>query len=795
MAAATNKETHLEIAHILFVDTVGYSQLSTSEQHDLLETLNLTVRATARFRAAEAADQLIRLPTGDGMALVFCDDPESPIQCALEIFAGLRDHPELRLRMGIHSGPVSRVVDVNDHCNVAGAGVNMAERVMTCGNAGHLLLSKRAANDLAEFSAWRPHLYPLGQCQGKHGAVLEIVNFFNGEFGNPEPPEIFQRETQPPGKFVARAFKSRWALLAGGIALLAVLGVSLYFILGSPRPRRPSNLPPPSPTGAPYEFPEKSIAVLPFENLSDEKENEYFADGVQDEIRNDLAKVADLKVISRTSVLQYKTGVKRELRDIARSLGVAHVLEGSVQRVGEKIRVSARLVDARADRNLWAQHYDRNLTDVFAIQSEIAKEIVGQLQARLSPGEKAAIEEVPTTNLAAYNLYVKAKALGAALTFSSRSRELHFEAVSLLEQAVELDHDFFRAYCQLARTHDQIYLLGLDRTPERLAQAYSAVQTVLRLRPDSGAAHLAAAYHFYAGLLDYDRARIELAIAHKALPNEPLIFEIEGYVARRQGRFTESIAAMRRALELDPRNLVLLQQISFSLGDLRRYPEMAELLDRALAIDPQDAAVRVARALIELQAHADPKPARETINTILSEDPAAASDLARGWFYLALCERDSDSIRRSLAALPPRRMSRTGIPVPRRVVPGPRGQGERRCRAKSTRLANRPCPSGEDGCEVSRLPGSPLCSRSHRRCLGPQRAGHQRGETCGFPVAREQRCDQRRTAPRIPGRDLRLERRERSGRGAIENRGTFARADILWRTPSSSLLGSIARPS
>jgi TolB-like protein/Tfp pilus assembly protein PilF len=653
MPAPIKTEVHLEIAHILFIDTVGYSKLSTGEQHELLEVLNQVVRGTERFRAAEAAGQLIRLPTGDGMALVFCDDPESPLQCAMEICAALRNHPQLQLRMGIHSGPVTRVVDVNDRCNIAGAGMNMAERIMTCADAGHILLSQRAADDLAEKQRWQPHLHPLGECEGKHGAKLQLVNFYTEECGNPELPNKFKQQKARSADGLADLFSSRRRILTGIAAILAVLAV-FGFSFFSSREQRP---PPPdqetsSTASVPGTIPEKSIAVLPFENLSDEKENEYFADGVQDEIRNDLARVADLKVISRTSVMQYKSGVKRDLRDIARSLGVAHVVEGSVQRVQGKVRVNARLVDARADENLWAQHYDRDITDVFEIQSEIAEQIVTQLRARLSPDEKAAMEEPPTSDLAAYDLYVRAQVLGTSLTYNARSRQNLFEAVALLDKAVALDPNFFRAYCLLARRHDQIYLLGIDHTPARLALANKAIEQILRLRPDSGPAHLAVAYHLYGGLLDYDRARAELAIAQKLLPNEPLIWEIAGYIDRRQGRLPESVAAMQRALELDPQNLLLLQQISTSYESLRRYPELTAILDRALALAPNDPGTRVARAMIDLQWRGNPKPAQAEIDAILLQQPEAAADIAKVWFYVAFCERDPVAARRALAAMP-----------------------------------------------------------------------------------------------------------------------------------------------
>ena len=662
MVTPTKAEAHLEIAHILFVDTVGYSKLSTGEQRMLLDELNRMVRGTNRFRAAEADDQLIRLPTGDGMALVFCDNPESPVECALEICAAVRDHPQLRLRMGIHSGPVSRVVDVNDRCNVAGAGMNMAERVMACGDAGHILLSKRAAEDLAENERWRPHLYPLGECEGKHGAKLNLVNLVSEEFGNPALPTKFGAQQGAPSRRIFSRSTS-WPYLAGGALLLVAL-LFLGFYFSVTRLPRASSVAPPPVAPTPVDFPEKSIAVLPFENLSDEKDNEYFTDGVQDEIRNALAKVADLKVISRTSVLQYKSGMKRDLRDIARALGVAHVVEGSVQRVAGKVRVSARLVDARADQNLWSQHYDRQITDVFAIQSEIAEKIVAQLKARLSPAEKAAIEEPPTADLAAYDLYVRAKALSATLTFTARSKQNLTQAVDSLEQAVALDPTFLLAYCLLARMHDQIYLLAVDHTPARLVLARKAVERALQLRPDAGAAHLAAAYHAYSGELDYTRARAELARAEKVLPNEPLIFEIRGYIERREGNLPASILAMQRALQLDPQNVVLLQQISTSYESLRRFKDVAACLDRALAIAPNDPGTRVARAFVELQWHADTKPVHAEIDAVLREQPEAAADLARVWFYVALCERDPIGARRALAAMPPGGGREQSFPFP-----------------------------------------------------------------------------------------------------------------------------------
>src|SRR5437870_7670391 len=309
-------------------------------------------------------------------------------------------------------------------------------------------------------------------------------------------------------------------------------------------------------------IPEKSIAVLPFENLGDEKQYAFFADGVQDEILTNLAKVADLKVISRTSVMQYKGGVQRNVREIAKALGVAHVVEGTVQRADGRVRVNAQLIDARTDSHVWAEKYDRSLADVFAIETELAEKIVAQLKSKLSPEEKAAIETQPTDDLAAHDLYVRGKTLIESAIFSTPQQESLVEAVRLLNQAIKRDASFALAYYQLAHAHDLLYLVGVDHTPARLAMADAAIQSLARLRPNSGEAHLAVAKHFYWCYLDYDRAREKLNLAQKSLPNDPLSFLLAGYIDRRQSRWDESTKNFERAIELDPQNPVILQQIS-----------------------------------------------------------------------------------------------------------------------------------------------------------------------------------------------------------------------------------------
>jgi serine/threonine protein kinase/cytochrome c-type biogenesis protein CcmH/NrfG len=412
-------------------------------------------------------------------------------------------------------------------------------------------------------------------------------------------------------------------------------------------------------------IPEKSVAVLPFENFSDNKENSYFGAAVQDEVLANLAKIADLKVISRTSVMQYKSDAARNLREIGEALGVAHVVEGSVQRVANRVRVSAQLIDARTDAHLWAETYDRDVADVFAIQTEIAQAIANQLQAKLSPAEKSAIEERPTKDLAAYDLYRRACVLywggwsnGPNGPYAEAS---FFEAASLLDQAITRDPEFFLAYCQLARTHDALYFSGKDHTPSRLALADAAIAAAARLQPNSGELHLLLAEHFYRGYLDYDHARAELALAQRTLPNNEQIFYWMALIDRRQGRWNESVRNFEKAMELDPGETVYLRNTAQIYELQRRFAEAAALLDRVLKLLPQDHAsdeydkreVRVERASIDLAWRADPRPLHVAIEAIVTEKPAAATEFPYEWFDLALCEHDPVTGNRALAAMKP----------------------------------------------------------------------------------------------------------------------------------------------
>jgi TolB-like protein/DNA-binding winged helix-turn-helix (wHTH) protein/Tfp pilus assembly protein PilF len=454
---------------------------------------------------------------------------------------------------------------------------------------------------------------------------------------------------------------SNWRIFGAAIAAIIVVGLAaLFFVRYRSLPasvRAPS-----SPAqadavlSAPARIAEKSIAVLPFDNLSEEKQNAYFAVGVQDEIMSDLARIADLKVISRTSANLYKSGNGRNSREIGQQLGVAHLLEGNVQRIGNRLRVNAQLIDARTDTHLWAQTYDRDVTDLLAVQSEIAQAIAGQLHATISPAEKLAIERPPTNDLTAFDLYTRANNLLLAATNASNTntgKDDLLRTADLLNQAVARDPTFFQAYCQLAWTHDYLYFNGFDRTPARLALAEAAIQAASRLRPDAGEAHLARAWNLYWGYRDYDAALAELDIAGKVLPNNPRLFELKGYIERRRpsGDQARALRSLERAIELDPRNIFLLQRTSECYEFLRRYREQESLLVRALDVDPNNHETKLSRAWVVFDWKADTRPLHKLLDEFRANDPAAIQSMADSWLLCALAERDVAAAADALAAL------------------------------------------------------------------------------------------------------------------------------------------------
>jgi TolB-like protein/class 3 adenylate cyclase/Flp pilus assembly protein TadD len=636
-------DLHLEIGHVLFVDIVGYSRLLINDQHEAVQKLNRIVRSTEAFQVAEKAGRLTRLPSGDGMALVFTNSPEAPVRCAVEASEALRREPKFAVRMGVHSGPVSWTTDVNDHSILAGAGINIAQRVMDCGDGGHILLSKRVAEDLALYQQWLPNLHDLGECEVKHGGVVHIVNLYTANAGKAQTPTKFKR---------AGATSTRGTAKRRIVVAIVVLGVLLSAALLSRLLADRKTVTPVAAPGAqaPARVTAKSIAVLPFENLSANQETAFFAEGIQDEILTNLAKVADLKVISRTSVMQYKAIPRRNLREIAQQLGVANILEGSVQRSGDRIRVNAQLIDARTDAHLWAQSYDRDLADVFAIQTEIARAIAAQLQAQMSDREKAALAQSDTTDLVAERLFRQAWQL-VELASNPDAKESLLEAVSLLEEALAGDPYFLRANEALYTAHVDLYWQGFDHTPERLELARATIEQAAKLHPDAGEVHLLRADYAYKAARDYDRARAELDLARPTVPNNPLTYAYAAAIDRRQGRWVESIRNWEHAVEFDPRNFRYLVETAFTYQAMRRFSDAARMYERALAVKPQDQFARNQLAQLAFLERGELDPWRAQLSSIIGENPKAATDVANGLFDCSLAARSLSGVTRALEAI------------------------------------------------------------------------------------------------------------------------------------------------
>src|SRR5438309_5292758 len=560
MPADVKKEIELEIAHVLFLDIVGYSKLSVNEQHARVDELNRIVRLSEQFQKAEAANRILKIPTGDGMALVFYKSPEEPAQCAFEISRALKDNQRLQVRMGIHSGPVSGVVDVNERANLAGAGINMAKRVMDCGDAGHILLSKHVAEDLEEYEKWRPFLHDLGSCEVKHGVRVSVVNLYDDQFGNAKLPRKFETVQK-------RRTRVRWAAAIAALLMLAAIvgGITMF---SSSRAQLA------------LAAPEKSIAVLPFANLSEDKANAYFADGIQDEILTRLSKIADLKVISRTSTQHYKSA-PQDLPEIAKQLGVAHIVEGSVQKSGEAVRVNVQLIKAANDSHLWADTFDRKLADIFSVESEVAKAIADTLKAKLTGAEEQLIAARPTSDLTAYELYLKGRVL-----WGKRGGDKIRQAIAFYEQAIVRDPNYAPAYAGLAEAYVILPIYTEASAREAYAKAKAAALKALQLDDKLAEAHNALAMVLFL-YLDIAGSIPEFQRAIALNPNYATAHHWYGFnPLATLGRFDEAIAESKRAVELDPLSPVINSDLGSNLMVARRYDEAIAQLRKTLEIDP-----------------------------------------------------------------------------------------------------------------------------------------------------------------------------------------------------------------
>ena len=559
MASESESNLRLEIGHVLFIDLVGYSKLLTDEQSERSRQLTDIVLATPQVDLS-TNEELVRLPTGDGMALVFRNSSEEPARCALEMARALKEHPEIQVRMGIHSGPVSKVTDLNGRTNIAGAGINLAQRVMDCGDAGHILLSQRVADDLRQYRQWSPHLHELGECEVKHGLKLPLTNLFGNDFGNAAVP------AKLAGAIARGKAKRRFQIgLAIGAVLLVAAGIML-FRSKSPQIRS-------------VEAGSKSIAVLPFDNLSRDPDNAYFSAGIQDEILTRLAKIAELKVISRTSTQRFKSSPD-DLPQIAQQLGVANILQGSVQKPSDQVRVNVQLIHAATDTHLWAETYDRKLIDVFAVESEIAKAITDTLQAKLTGTAEHVLASRPTENPEAHQLYLKGRYF-----WNKRTTENLKKAIDYFEQAIGKDPGYALAYSGVADAHAVLPYYAGTPPKDDAAKALAAARKAVELDESLAEAHTSLAnalvlnLQFSASVPEFQRA-IELN------PNYATAHHWYGEVLQNDGQFGEAVAELKRAQELDPLSLVINSVLGSTLATAGRNDEAIEQLRKTIEMDP-----------------------------------------------------------------------------------------------------------------------------------------------------------------------------------------------------------------
>ena len=536
-----NPDLRLEIAHVLFIDIVGSSKLLTNEQSELLRELNQIVRSTEQFHAAEAADKLTRLPSGDGMALVFFTSPDAPVRCALEISKALGDQPKLPLRMGIHSGPVDEVIDVNDRLNVAGAGITMAQRVMHCGDTGHILLSKRIADDLAQNSKWQPHLHDLGECEVKHGVRINIVNFYADGIGNPATPEKFKRATQTSAAAPStRSTNLRNPTLLAG-ALLAAIALAIGFWFFSQRAQR-------STTASRVATPsvEKKIAVLPFKPLLPENRDQVLELGMADSLITKLSNVREMVVRSLNSVRKYG-GLEQDPLAAGRELQVDSVLEGNVQKSGDRIRVTARLISVADGSSLWANTFDEKFTDVFSVQDAISQKVADALALRLSREENKRLTKRYTDNVEAYQLYLTGRYHWNKLTPPEIAKSIGF-----FKQAIDLDPTYALAYFGLAEANRSLAINANFPSQDCLPQAKAAAQKALAIDPMLAEAHASLSFCLIWYDWDWAEGEKEAQRAIAVNPNSAHGHYALAHVLSDLGRHDQAIAEIARARELDP---------------------------------------------------------------------------------------------------------------------------------------------------------------------------------------------------------------------------------------------------
>jgi len=578
MSAASSSGVKLEIGHVLFIDIVGYSKLLITEQSEQMQKLREIVRATEQFRLAEASGKLLRLPTGDGGALVFRASVEAPVLCALEISKELKNHPELRVRMGIHSGPVNEITDLNEQANIAGAGINIAQRIMDCGDAGHILLSRHVAEDLEHYPHWKPLLHSLGECEVKHGVRVGIVNLTGDGAGNAAAPKKFQAIKK-------RRAHVRWAAVAVALLVLgAIVGGTFFFL------RRSASA-----------IVEKSIAVLPLVNSTGDPANEYFSDGMSEEFISSLSRLQELKVIGRTSSFQFK-GKTDDSKTIGEKLGVYYLLEGSVRKSADRVRIAVALIKSGDGANVWSETYDRELKDTFAVQSEIAGAVAKQLKVALlgNNGQAAQLAAAAMPqNVEAYNALLQGN-----FHFYLRTADDFRKAIGYYEEAIRLDPRYTLAYAKLTPPAVNLAVsfdyIKTKEKEEAMAKARASAKRALELDPNLSEAHLAQALVFE--LLDFNfaGAEAEYRRALELAPQNPPVINDLAILASELGSLDEAVALEQRAIALEPLRGTFHYARAHDLIALGRYDEAEAEMRKAIELQPKSAQNYLDLAIIQI---------------------------------------------------------------------------------------------------------------------------------------------------------------------------------------------------
>jgi len=564
----------VEIAHVLSIDLVGYSLLLITQQTRVMNELASLVKNTEQFRHADARGRLVRIPTGDGMSLVFFDDPQAPIECATEIASVLKSHPDIRLRMGIHSGPVNEVIDVSDRSNLAGAGMDMAQRVMDCGDAGHILLSQRVADDLAPFPRWNPHLHHLGECEVKHGRKIGLVNFYTDEIGNPEPPKRCAAQDGEARSTSAGSSlpKSKRALIAGATLFVIALavGASVFF--------RPQILQLWTNAGA-AQTSSHSIAVLPFENASNDPNAEYLSEGISEALINSLTELQQLRVIARSTAFHYK-GKDVDPRRVGRELQVAAVLTGKVRQMQDALSVQVDLVDATTGAQLWGAAYDRKISDVIAVKQAIAREVTEKLKLKLSGEEQRRLVKRDTTNAEAYQFYLRGRYL-----WNKRTPAGLKQAIEQFQQAIERDPNFALGYAGLADTYLLLQQYVGVHSSEVMPKARAAVDRALQIDDSLAEAHASSALACQF-MWQWAQAEQEYRRAVSLNDNYATAHHWFGLYFTVKRQLDDALREIKRAQELDPLSPIINANLAIIFLAKNDTNAAIEQCQRIIELDP-----------------------------------------------------------------------------------------------------------------------------------------------------------------------------------------------------------------